>query len=44
MKMPLKRLSIRTRLFVVYIAILLLGFGGMTLVAGQQVSARAPGL
>ncbi|MBI1255828.1 MAG: HAMP domain-containing protein [Chloroflexi bacterium] len=41
MKLPLQRLSIRTRLFVVYVAILLLGFGGLTLVAGQQISAGA---
>lgn len=41
MKLPLRRLSIRTRLFVVYVAILLLGFGGLTLVAGEQISAGA---
>lgn len=37
----LKRFSIRTRLLVVYILILLFGFGGLTLIAGQQISAAA---
>lgn len=41
MKMPLKQLSIRARLLVVYVGVLLLGFGGMLLIAGQQVSLGA---
>src|SRR5690349_18362568 len=39
MKIRLKQVSIRTRLLVVYIAILLVGFAGLTLVAGQQISS-----
>src|SRR5690349_18464696 len=39
MKIRLKQVSIRTRLLVVYIAILLIGFAGLTLVAGQQISS-----
>lgn len=41
MKAPLKRLRIFARLFVVYVVILLLGFGGLALIAGEQISAGA---
>jgi signal transduction histidine kinase len=41
MKRPLKWLGIRARLLIVYVAILLFGFGGLTLVAGGQISAGA---
>jgi signal transduction histidine kinase len=35
----LRRLSIRTRLFVVYVAILMLGFGVLALFAGRQIAS-----
>lgn len=37
----LKPFSIRTRLLLVYIVVLLVGFGGLTLIAGRQISSGA---
>src|SRR5664279_2360339 len=37
----LSTISIRTRLLVVYVTIVLVGFGGLALIAGEQISSGA---